>query len=86
MTNFEKILSMNIDDMEAFLNTFDYDEIMTLFDREFCKNCETIKDETSPFKEYAFCEIEGNKCPHCNGNAIRWWLNQPCDDNEIEEI
>ncbi len=75
ITNEDNICMMTHKELYNFLNTISqYGPWDDAFDKEFCQKCEPIVIDGH---EYAFCEIEGNKCPHCNGNALEWWLRQP---------
>lgn len=76
MTNEEHIRSMSHQELYDLLNTIAQDgHWYEQFDKKFCKNCDSI---TIGCREYAFCEIEGNKCPHYNGDPLEWWLKQEC--------
>lgn len=71
----DEIRAMNHKELYDFLDSIAqegpwYEE----FDKKYCKNCETIEIDGNT---YAFCEIEGNECPH--GDVLEWWLKQPVE-------
>lgn len=75
ITNADNICIMTHKELYDFLNTIAQDgPWYEEFDKKFCQNCKPIIIDGD---EYAFCEIEGNKCPHYNGDPLEWWLRQP---------
>ena len=84
MTVFEKFQSKNIDELIEWLDeycVFDYAPWMKWYDETYCKNCEPeIRDRT----EYAWCELNDNKCKYFqdmdrlpnNKQVIRLWLER----------
>ena len=74
ITNEDAIRSMSHKELYDFLNTIAQDgPWYEEFDKQLCQNCKPI---TIGNDEYAFCEIEGNKCPYYNGDPLEWWLNK----------
>ena len=60
MTVFEKIKSMNIDELAEWFEencTHDTDPCLTWYDKTYCKNCEAINKNDH---KYAYCELNKN--------------------------
>lgn len=68
MNNYERIKSMSIDDLAEFLDerwSHDNDPCIEWWDKTYCNKCKSVKayvDYLEREKEYAWCEVNGDKC------------------------
>ena len=66
MTNFEKLKSMNEEEISEFLDsTANIDDTpwIVWFNKKYCENCETIRSyERTPdvYYDSTYCEVNGN--------------------------
>lgn len=91
MTNYQKIVSMNIDEMAEYLARVmqvDDNPALKWFDKKYCQNCETIWcDSGSGWGDtpYAYCE-KNDKCrffPEVPDmiKIMKLWLENNITDN-----
>lgn len=87
MTNFEKLKSMNEEEISEFLDSItsiDDSPWITWFNKRYCENCETIRSyERTPdiYYDSTYCEVCGN-CRYFqdkddipdNKEMIKLWL------------
>ena len=96
MTNYDRIKSMNVLALAAWLDehgNFDNSPWINRFDSLYCKKCKPIMchHEETPEREFpcAYCELE-NKCRYFpdmnrvpnNEDIIKMWLESECNTNE----
>lgn len=68
MTIFEKIKSMNIDELAEYMDkhwTHDNDPSIKWWNKEYCSKCEPVTkyvDYLGREEEYAWCEVNDDRC------------------------
>ena len=65
MTNFEKLKSMNEEEISEFLDSIasiDDNPWTVWFNKRYCENCETIRGSLIPdiYCDLTYCEVNGN--------------------------
>ena len=66
MTNFEKLKSMNEEEISEFLDSIasiDDSPWIVWFNKRYCENCETIRGYSlipDVYDDFAYCEVNGN--------------------------
>ena len=89
MTNFEKLKSMNEEEMSEFLDnitSIDDSPWIVWFNKRYCENCETIRRNTLDpdiYYDSTYCEVCGN-CRYFqdkddipdNKEMIELWLKE----------
>lgn len=79
-TNEDIIRSMSSNELYDFLKSISIDGPWTDdFEDVVCYNCEPVEIERNFIgKETAYyeCDYEDGKCPHYNGDALKWWLQR----------
>ena len=65
MTNFEKLKSMNEEEISEFLDNVNIDDNpwTVWFNKKYCKNCETIRNYAripDIYYDLTYCEVNGN--------------------------
>lgn len=83
LENFQYMVT-NIDEFAKWLNENCGDDAdwINWFDRNYCKNCESVSIDGSACGDYAYCEVD-KKCrffpemqeaPNCE-EIVKMWLN-----------
>ena len=86
MTNFEKLKSMNEEEMSEFLDSIisvDDNPWIDWFNKKYCENCETIEVNHYAHINCSYCEVNGN-CKYFqdkddipnNKEMIELWLKE----------
>ena len=79
MTNYEHIMSMSVEELASFFNK--YNEVDRTpwdnwFEENYCKNCESIKEEENGRTVwYAYCELY-DKCKYDTGQIKRFKISE----------
>lgn len=65
MTNFEKLKSMNEEEISEFLDSISIDDSpwIVWFNKKYCENCETIRSYAripDIYYDSTYCEVNGN--------------------------
>ena len=91
MTNYEHIMSMSVEELASFFNKHnevDRTPWDNWFEENYCKNCESIKEEENGRTVwYAYCELY-DKCKYfanypdfiTEKDTIELWLNAECEN------
>lgn len=90
MVVFDNLKSKNIDELAKWLDKHCYHDSapwMIWFDKNYCKRCEGIPNESFPWVEYAYCEVhkkckffpEMQEAPSCE-QIVRLWLESEDED------
>lgn len=82
-TNGDMIRSMSDRELYEFLRDIAHDGPWDIkFERAFCDNCIPIRIEKNLFgREFGRYECEDGHCPHYDGNALKWWLEEVIEWN-----
>ena len=79
-TNADKIRCMSDEELYKFLRSLVYNGPWDKeFEEVFCDTCEPVESEKNLFGrevKYFECEFIDGKCPHFNGDALKWWLGK----------